>query len=411
MPSPLYNLGIRLYGAAIRIASLWSTKARQWYRGRQDWKDALAQLAPSTGVRIWMHAASTGEYEQGRPVLRALRKRFPDAQLIVSFFSPSGYEAKHADPLPDAVFYLPLDTPGHTRYWVDTLRPAVAIFVKYEVWPNLLQALHHAHIPAVLLSARFYTKQAYFKPWGSPLRKALHRFTHIIVQADETSAACLQSLGYTSYTEAPDTRFDRVVELSAQPLEVPVLENFASRGPTWIAGSIWPEDIAALAPAILAQKKLQWIIAPHDVSPSMVEKLEQTFSGEVWRYTHGKAPHRKRILLLDTVGLLSKVYRLGNAAYVGGGFRNGLHNTLEAAVYNIPVAFGPHYSAFSEAKGLLAAGAATVIANEEDAKNWVNRLLHSPQQREQMGTAAGQFVKQHTGGTEAAIDIIAPLIS
>ena len=354
----LYDIALGLYGLLLRLLAPFVPKAAAWVAGRRG---LLAHIRHTIGAdaapRVWFHCASLGEFEQGRPLLEAYRKAHPGTKLVLTFFSPSGYEIRKNWPGADYIFYLPLDTRRNARAFLDIVQPRLAVFVKYEFWYHFLNETHRRGIPAIVVSAIFRADQAFFKPWGGFFRRILTRFAHIFTQT-EASATLLRNIGLTQVSVAGDTRFDTVVATAAAPpRSLPVVEAFVADGaPVLVVGSSWPEDLPALAPLIQRyQSELRVLVAPHEISETNLKLVEAVLPGKVQRYSQADAATvaQARILLFDNVGLLSQLYRFGKFAYIGGAFGKGLHNTLEAAAFGLPLFFGPTYAKFQEAIELV----------------------------------------------------------
>lgn len=401
----LYTAGIHLYQGALRLAALRVDKAADMLRGRRDTIAALRAL-PQQGPRVWLHAASLGEFEQGRPLMEWLRRERPDTRIILSFYSPSGYRVRRDWPGADAVVYLPADTPRAARAFIDTLQPDMAIFVKYEFWANFLFALRDRQIPIYLISGIFRSGQPFFRPWGGLWREMLRCFTRLYVQ-DEASRRLLASAGTDSVTVAGDTRFDRVTDIMRGVRPIAALDRFCASPQklTLIFGSSWPADEAVYIPWLKSRReRLHVIIAPHEFNPARLDTLERQLAPELKavRYSHIKddpaLADGADCLIMDCFGLLSSAYRYARVAYIGGGFGAGIHNINEAAVYGIPVVFGPKNEKFIEARELKEAGGGFPVGGREDYESVMERLLDSGL-REKAGHAAGAYIASKLGAT------------
>ena len=367
----LYNLAIHFFIFGARVASLFNQKARALVSGRKKLLTGVQQqLASNTAPIVWIHCSSLGEFEQGRPIVERLRKEFPAYKILLTFFSPSGYEVRKNYAGADYVFYLPFDTPSNARKWVEVTKPALAIFVKYEFWYNFTAALKQSNIPLISVSAIFRPEQMFFKKGGGILRRTLKNFSYFFVQ-NYASAKLLQEIGITNVTVAGDTRFDRVFEITSSKERIPVAEQFKSNDKVMVAGSVWPEDLDVLAPFI-TEMPIKFIIAPHEVSEGFLSEIEKNVVGKIVRFSKGGNEaelESAKVLLIDNVGMLSKLYRYGEFAYVGGGFGKGLHNILEAACYGIPVFFGnKNYQKFAEANELIMHGGAFEVSDFSDLR-------------------------------------------
>ena len=404
----LYNLGISLYAGGIRLAALWHGKARLWSEGRRNIFERMeAAVRPSDRI-VWVHAASLGEFEQARPIIERLRAEHPEYKILLTFFSPSGYEIRKNYEGADYVFYLPADTPSNARRFLDIVHPEIAIFIKYEFWYNYLTAMQKAGTRLYLISAIFRKEQIFFKPYGGLFRRALEAFTHLFVQ-DENSKQLLHEIGIDAVSIAGDTRFDRVFTIASNAKNLPEIERFAQNMPVFIAGSTWPPDEELLLTLIERYPSVKFIIAPHEIHASRIEKLRTAIHRPSLRYTEltpeSDLAHAE-VLFIDTIGLLSSVYRYGTWGYIGGGFGAGIHNTLEAATFGLPLAFGPRYEAFKEAKELIAAGGAKSISTADELIQWFDPLFKSPEATQQTGDICRQYVIKHKGATQQIIDEI-----
>lgn len=409
----LYNSGIKLYGKGMRLASLRSDKVRRLIKGQRNALPYLrATLQPGKRY-IWVHAASLGEFEQGRPVIEMIRRNHPGVGIVLTFFSPSGYEVRHNYSEADAVCYLPLDTPGRVREFLDTVNPAMAIFIKYEFWGNYLQELHRRGIPTYIISAIFRESQMFFKPWGGMFRSMLSCFNHIFVQ-DEHSRQLLEGIGVTNVDVAGDTRFDRVTDIMRSRPDLPEAEAMVAGAPiTVVAGSTWPPDEAFLIPYFNAHPEMKLIIAPHEVKPERIDGIVAAIKRPVVRLSQATTDEAAKAdcLIVDCYGKLSGTYRYGQIAYIGGGFGVGIHNINEAAVYDMPVLFGPNYSKFKEARDMIACRGAFSFSDKEGFEAILNPLISDPAKLAEAGRAAGDYIRCNLGATERVYKAIAPQIN
>lgn len=360
----LYNAALFAYAILLRLAALFNPKARQWVDGRRDWASHLTQLlSGNTAPVAWFHAASLGEFEQGRPVMEAYRKQYPDHKILLTFFSPSGYEVRKSYAGADYILYLPTDTPANARQFVTLVNPQIAVFIKYEFWYNYLRELKTAGIPVVSFSAIFRPNQLFFRPWGGFYQNMLRYFDHILVQ-NQVSVDLLASVGISNVTLAGDTRFDRVAQVAAAKQEIPVAWAFKNSQPLLVVGSAWQADMDVLIPFINQfDKPLKFIIAPHEIHDDEIERWRSRLSKPTVRYSeivNDRTLTRTdtQTLFIDNVGMLSSLYQYGEFAYVGGASGKGLHNILEAATFGMPLFFGPDYGKFQEAVDLVSEGAA-----------------------------------------------------
>ena len=397
-----------VYFWILRLAALLGhKKARKLVQGQ---KNALAELeqwaSTLNGCEVlWVHAASVGEFEQARPIIERLRSELPFRKILLTFFSPSGYELRKHYVMVDKVTYLPFATRRNAKRMMDMLPLEAALMVKYEFWPAYLNALAAKKVPTYLISAIFREKQLFFRPWGKGYLKLLHAFDHIFVQ-DEASAMLLKSHGVDRVVVAGDTRFDRVMEVREQAKHLPVVERFvAGAQRVLVAGSTWPEDEVLLVRYVREREDVRLVLVPHEIDEEHLHGIFNCFEGRYVRYTEATAKklHDCRVLLVDTIGVLSSIYRYGDVAYVGGGFGVSIHNTLEAAVYGMPVVFGPTWQKFREAKGLLDAGAAITVKNYNEFAAALDRAFAT---QDEMGAAATAYVTSELGATGRIYDCI-----
>lgn len=410
----LYRLAIWLYGAAIRLAAFRSAKARRWRAGRQNWPQTLRQKRDALpAAPLWVHVASLGELEQALPVLALLREKQPQLPFLISFFSPSGFEHyRSEDPLVQTT-YLPLDTPRNAQIFVETLQPRAAWFVKYDVWPRYLEALSRREIPTLLAPALFRAGQIYFWPGaGAYFRQALSHFTVILTQ-DEGSAKRIKPHLFKPVVVGGDPRFDRGLALrdsSYQPA-FPVTEWQQRERFTLVAGSSWPPEEEMLPAMLDAFPGLELILAPHDLSPGHLEKLEAAFGpyGLV-RWSSGEAQRAARVLLVDTIGELKYLYRYGQAALVGGGFGKSVHSTIEPMAYGLPLAFGPAHQKFLEPGALIQAGGAREISDVQALLHWMSPLVENAAEYQRQAAATSRFFTGQTGASQSIADTMTGLL-
>lgn len=413
-----YNLFLRLYRAGIAMAALSNTKAKDWLQGRKDWRNTLRLKTAilREGKRIWIHAASLGEFEQARPLIEELKERHPKCLIFLTFFSPSGYQVQKNYKLADVVCYLPLDGKKPVADFLEILRPDVALFVKYEFWYHYLAALHTHNVPTFLLSGVFRKEQPFFKWYGGLFRKMLGFYTTLFVQ-DNKSKTLLQSLpGIQEVVVTGDTRYDRVLAIASHPKQYSILDHFMANEQAVIAGSTWPDDEDILV-ACLAKlpKDIRLLLAPHEIGEAHLQAIEQKFEGLTLRYTHyntEKKYENKRVLIIDTIGMLSSLYRYGVLAFVGGGFsKSGIHNVLEPAVYGLPIFTGPHYRKFAEAVTLKEEGYLQVVANAEQCGSLMNSMLADQERLQQVGKNMVQHVKAQSGATKIVMSYLEPYLN
>lgn len=390
-----------LYHNAIRLVSIWDPKAKHWVQGRKK------PLPTFNDPSIWMHCASLGEFEQGRPVLEALKKKYPQYKIVVSFYSPSGYLIRQNYSGADAVIYLPADSPSRAQDLIDHINPKLVLWVKYEYWYYHLTTIQKNNIPLLLISGIFRPSQPFFKWYGSMWRQMLSRFSAIFVQ-NEDSLELLKKHQLDQNAEvAGDTRFDRVADLLLTPKQLPAIETFCGQHNVIIAGSTWEEDEEVLAHFIQSHPELKFIIAPHEIDEDHLKDVEKLIPHAIRFSQYDGRPTEKNVLLIDNIGMLNQLYRFASISYVGGGFRDsGIHNTLEAAVYGKPVIFGPIYEKFREAAELIEYGAAHSIENALELEQRLDTLLENANLRVKEGNAAHEYVQRKKGATKKILDYI-----
>jgi 3-deoxy-D-manno-octulosonic-acid transferase len=392
----LYNLGVHIYGYLILVFSLFNKKAKLWIDGRRNVE--LIRLNDS----IWFHFASLGEFEQGRPVLEKLRVTNPQSKIVITFFSPSGYEIRKNTPLADAVYYLPLDTAQNARHFISVINPTIAIFTKYEYWYHYFNELHKRDIPLYIISGIFRPNQVFFKWYGGQHRKMLNFVRHFFVQ-DERSKQLLNSLEIQNVTVSGDTRFDRVWANAQNPKILPEIETFKNGQKTFIAGSTWPADEQLITQLVTLYPDWKFIIAPHEIGEEKINKLVSLLPQDSFERFSQISNLKSQILIIDNIGMLSSLYQYGDIAYVGGGFGAGIHNTLEAAAFSVPVIFGPNYAKFKEAKDLITIGAGFSVTDGSSLKKVMTDLVSNEELRNVAGQKARDYVKQNVGATDTII--------
>ena len=406
----LYNIGIRLYHLGAKIAATRSEKVRKMIDGQQRAIDYLRREIIPGASYIWVHASSLGEFEQGRPLIEKIRRERHDLKILLTFFSPSGYEVRKNYGGVDAVCYLPFDTPARVREFLDVVNPAMAIFVKYEFWGNYLQQLKKRGVPTYIISSIFRPDHSFFKWWGGMFRDLLDCFTHIYVQ-DIESRQLLASVNVTNVTIAGDTRFDRVTDIMAGNRDIPQAEAFTRNAPlTIVAGSSWQPDEKFLLPYLNICDKIKLIIAPHEVNEEHIKAIESQCNRKVCRLSVATPEEAATAdcIIVDCYGVLSSIYRYGDIAYIGGGFGVGIHNINEAAVYGMPVIFGPKFDKFKEAKDLIARGGAFTFSDSEQFTSLLDSLVNNSDRLRQSGEIAGSYIKENLGATDLIFSDIFP---
>jgi len=443
----LYTLGILLYGLAIRIASLFNPKARQWVKGRRrifgkldEWLQAnLRNGGADWKGTAWFHCASLGEFEQGRPLIEGFRALYPEYRILLTFYSPSGYEVRKAYDGADGVFYMPLDTPVNARRWISRLNPRLVFFIKYEYWFNFLQELDRRHIPVCIVSAIFHHDQPFFKQYGSWFRKQLSHVSWFYLQSEEMKVQA-GKLGIKNFTITGDTRFDRVWTIREQRKSFPLIRQFAGESRIFLGGSTWEPDEALIIGLIAtSHPDMKFIIAPHEVYPSRIEALEislQVAAGTLWHLEAERRPRlgvaasgirdpghsvlrysaltpgnasSARIILVDTIGILAHLYQYATFSYIGGGFGVGIHNILEAAAFGNPVIFGPNYRKFTEARELIQAGGAFCIHDAKELAEVMDRLLGNEEEYQRISSISLHYVENNRGAARRILQGIQTL--
>jgi len=403
----LYLLAIKLYLCGIYAVSPFNSKARLWITGRKNWKEKLSLKAENLNSPIWVHCASLGEFEQGRPVIEKIKEKRPEQKIILTFFSPSGYEIRKNYPLADYICYLPPDTRSNAKYFIETVRPKMGLFIKYEFWNNYISELYNNRIPVYLVSGIFRKSQHFFRWYGKFFLDILRKFTHFFLQ-DEDSAKLLRIKGIENLTVTGDTRFDRVSKIAASAPVIPVLEEFRNGEKIFLAGSSWPDDEKIIVKYINSYPdRMKWIFAPHEPEPSNIERLEKMLKPECVRFTEFSEKDRNaRVLIINTVGILSSAYRYASIAAVGGGFGKGIHNVLEPACWGIPVLFGPNHRKFREAANLLNKKAAFCFRNYQEFRIIMEKLLTDTEMYKSASDAALKYISENTGATDKILSVI-----
>ena len=401
--SLLYTIGILLYSLGVRIAALFgNVKAMQWVKGRRIQVPALRQAQGPDSDWIWFHAASLGEFEQGRPVIEALKMEFPQYKILLSFFSPSGYEIRKNYPLADEVLYLPSDTPAHAAQWVQRHHFVAAFFIKYEFWFNYMRALKDAGIPLFYISLILKPDSYFFRWYGTWFSRQLKNVTHFFVQ-DDATAQLLQSNGMTNVTVCGDTRFDRVAAIALQAKPFPEVEQFINGRKCIIAGSTWPPDEKLLVDGCQhLPDDYCLIVAPHDISESHVAQVKALFPGSQL-YTELDTTTPYKVLVINTIGILSQLYQYARFVYIGGGLGVNIHNIQEPVTFGCPVVFGPKYKSFKEAVDLVELEGAFPVHNAADLTAVFNRLMNDEEFYRKASETCRNYLKSQVGATESIL--------
>ena len=414
----MYNIIIYLYYLGVIIASLFSEKVRKMWRGERQAIRILKEKVDPTAKYVWFHAASLGEFEQGRPLMEQMRREHPEYKILLTFFSPSGYEVRKNYEGAAIICYLPLDTITNARRFLRTVRPVMAFFIKYEFWYNYLHILRHRNVPVYSVSSIFRPNQIFFRWYGRHYSHVLKCFTKFYVQND-VSRQLLAKIGITNVDIVGDTRFDRVLQIKAAARQLPIVEDFLgvrelSKAKVFVAGSSWQPDEDIFIPFFNEHKDWKLIIAPHVIGEDHLQQIISKIDGEAVRYTQCQEDSAAadsnlksaRVLIIDCFGLLSSIYRYADVTYVGGGFGVGIHNTLEAAVWDVPVIFGPNNERFQEAQGLKACGGGMEIHDAADFNRIMQHFIDEPQAIAEAGRSAGAYVSQMTGATSKILSDI-----
>jgi len=402
----IYTIGILFYRLLILLAVPFNPKARLFIRGRRHWKKTLAEKIIPGQSYIWFHCASLGEFEQGRPVIEKAKKEWPSCKILLTFFSPSGFEVRKNYEGADIITYLPLDTPSNVTAFYDRVQPIKIFFIKYEFWVHYILEAWRRQIPVYIISAIFRPGQLFFRKniVGRWYQNTLRRIDHFFVQNKE-SEMLLQQIQLTHCTVSGDTRFDRVYEIASEARQIPVLNKFKDGKPLIIAGSTWPPDEELLIRFINQSEEVKFILAPHEVSESSIKRIKNPVSKTVELFSElsdSNAAYAD-VLLIDSVGLLSSIYQYGDISYIGGGFGVGIHNILEAATFGLPVIFGPNFNKFKEAKDLVALGGAFPIATYEELERILSTLLQNSEKRCRLSDLLKNYVNQNRGATRIII--------
>lgn len=401
----LYNIGIQLYALLISIFSTFNTKASLFIQGRRNIFARIAQKIDSSQKHIWFHFASLGEFEQGRSVLEKIKEQYPEKKIVITFFSPSGYEIRKNYALADGIFYLPLDTASNAKKLIAAINPELAIFTKYEYWYHYFRELNKNNIPLLIISGIFRPGQVFFKAYGGFHRKMLACVSHFFVQNQE-SMTLLKTIDIQNVTLSGDTRFDRVAAHARSVKKTDLVQAFCKTQPVLVAGSTWPQDEQLIANLCKAHPGWKFIVAPHEISAAHISEIEKLFP-EAVKYsalqtTTNPADSNQQVLIIDNIGILSALYAYGKIAYIGGGFGAGIHNTLEAAAFGLPVLFGPRYDKFQEAKDLIALGAAKSISNGTE----LSAAFDDLSKNEEAGLIAKDYVNAKTGATDQILNYV-----
>ena len=405
----LYNLVISIAGFFLKIIALFSPKIKLFTEGRKNVFAILEEKIKPSDKTIWFHSASLGEYEQGLPVIEKIKEKYPSHKIIVTFFSPSGYEVRKNNTVADVTVYLPLDTKKNAKRFLKLVHPELVFFIKYEFWLNYLKELKTNKIPAYLISGIFRDSQMFFKWYGGFYRKALKTFTYFFVQ-NQSSKEKIEAIGFHNVIVSGDTRFDRVNAILERDNSLDFIETFKNNQTTIIIGSSWPKDETLLINYInQASENIKFIIAPHNIKTDQILNLKSqiTKSTLLFSEKENKNPADYNVFIIDTVGLLTKIYSYGTIAYVGGGFGNpGIHNILEPAAFGIPIVIGPNYSNFAEATELVNLGGCMVISGQEELKQTFDQLITDQIFLKEKGQICKSYIQNNKGATNRIMKVI-----
>ncbi|MGN7515237.1 MAG: 3-deoxy-D-manno-octulosonic acid transferase [Allomuricauda sp.] len=396
----------------LKVVALFNAKIKLFVQGRKSTFPLLEEQLSQTDKTIWMHVASLGEFEQGLPILERLRSNYPEHKLVLSFFSPSGFEVKKDTPVADVVVYLPMDSNYKAKHFLNLVNPELAIFVKYEVWPNYLYHLKKRNTPTILVSAIFSERQIYFKFFGGFMRESLRKFDHYFVQ-DKKSKVLLESIGLNHSSIGGDTRLDRVSEILKRNNHLDFMDRFKNNQLCLVAGSTWPEDEKILINYMNnSNEKIKYVIAPHEIKPTHIDKIASALKKSVIRYSELGNQNLKEIdvLIIDTIGLLTKIYSYANIAYVGGGFATGLHNTMEPAVFGIPIIIGPQFEGFKEAEDLVNEGGIIPVSSQDSFDNLMGELLNKPISIKNIGDINSNYITSNRGAADLIMKYISSIL-
>lgn len=402
-----YNISIWGYASLIRISSPFNRKAFKWVSGRRNIFRKMRESGIGLKPVVWFHCASLGEFEQARPIIELLKEHFPDEKILITFFSPSGYEVRKDYDKADFIFYLPEDTRLKVHKFLDLVNPKAAVFVKYEFWPNYMLELQQRNIPLISISTILRPEQRFFKWYGGWFRQTLHAIDHFFVQNQETGNL-LSEIGIEHFTVSGDTRFDRVHHIAQNIRPIPMVDLFAENNTVIIAGSSWPPDEEALERFMKTSgERVKLIIAPHEISEGHLRDIEVQFP-DIIRFSRATLDQvgMARVLLIDNVGMLSQLYQYGDVAVVGGAFGKGLHNILEAATFGLPILFGPNHQKFQEAQDLIRLGGAKSVQKPEALVHALKKLVQDKSEIEKMGDVCGNYVARSKGATEVIMNYL-----
>jgi len=404
----LYNIAVFVTEILLNIIALFDKKIRLFIQGRKNIFTKLESKISETDKTIWFHCASLGEFEQGRPIIEYLKNNFPHYKIVLTFFSPSGFEVRKNYEFVDVIVYLPLDSNSNAQKFIRIVHPTMAVFVKYEFWPNLLKQLKKNKIETILVSGIFRKNQAFFKSYGFWMKNSLKAFSHFFVQ-NSASKKLLEEIGFNNITISGDTRFDRVIEITKQNNDLDFFERFTQNKNTLVAGSTWPKDEEYLVNYINfhASENEKFIIAPHNIEQQEIKRLKDSLNKKTILFSDKKKDNNANVLIVDTIGILTKIYSYADYAYIGGGFgKDGVHNVLEPASFGIPLIIGPNFKKFQEAVDLVELNACEIVNNSEDFKKCLAKLYQDKAYRNKKGKITKEYIINNIGATKIILNYI-----
>lgn len=404
----LYNIAVFVTEILLNIIALFDKKIRLFIQGRKNTFTTLESNISETDKTIWFHCASLGEFEQGRPIIEYLKNNFPHYKIVLTFFSPSGFEVRKNYEFVDVIVYLPLDSKSNAQKFISIVHPTMAVFVKYEFWPNLLKQLKKNKIETILVSGIFRKNQAFFKSYGFWMKNSLKAFSHFFVQ-NSASKKLLEEIEFNDITISGDTRFDRVIEITKQNNDLDFFERFTQNKNTLVAGSTWPKDEECLVSYINfhASENEKFIIAPHNIEQQEIKRLKDSLNKKTILFSDKEKDNNANVLIVDTIGILTKIYSYADYAYIGGGFgKDGIHNVLEPASFGIPLIIGPNFKKFQEAVDLVELNACEIVNNSEDFKKCLAKLYQDKAYRNKKGKITKEYIINNIGATKIILNYI-----
>ncbi len=404
----LYNIAIYITIFGLKLISIFNKKIQFFLVGRKETFHKLESSISKNDKTIWFHCASLGEFEQGRPIMEEIKKKYKDYKIVLTFFSPSGFEVQKDFAFADVITYLPLDTCANAKKFLSIVHPKIAVFVKYEFWPNILDELQKQKIETILISGIFRREQSFFKSYGSWMRKSLKAFSHFFVQ-NTTSKDLLYGIGLENVTVSGDTRFDRVYEITKQDNNLDFIAKFKQNKYMIVAGSTWPKGEKYLVNYINfhASENEKFIIAPHNINQQQINELQNSITKSTTKFTDKNRDYSAQVFILNTIGILTKVYNYADVSYVGGGFgKGGLHNVLEPATFGLPLIIGPNFDKFQEAVDLVALGSCKSVQNQKEMDFELQKLSNDVSYREQNGQRSKDYILRNIGATQIILKYI-----